>query len=304
MRWLKYRPLLAATAILAMVATAQADEFTFDYQKNITVSEPAELDLTAVKGRIVITGTPQDKIIIEAVKTVPASSREEAEEVADHIEIKVRTSGSKVRVETNYLKMINRSSSFWSKLLGTGSSNSYGAVDYKISVPSRTSVSIMSTDAQIELSSLEGEMLIENSTGSTRGEYLFGQVTLIQPSGEIDLNWIEGDIRLKSNNSSISIIQVRGAIDLTTAAGVVNIQTELDSPKDCFVETTSGAIKFSVPTAASGQLDISTDSGEIRTELPVTIKSVTRKHLVGEFGDGGPTISLSSITGDVDVNLY
>ena len=133
---------------------------------------------------------------------------------------------------------------------------------------------------------------------------LFGPVTLIQETGDIELNWVEGDIKIKSTSSMISIIQVRGAIDLTTSAGKVNIQTELDSPNDFYVETTSGSIVFSVPTSSSGMLDIATESGEIRTEVPITVKSVSRKRLVGEFGAGGPTVSLSSVTGDVDVVLY
>ncbi|UCD62921.1 MAG: DUF4097 family beta strand repeat protein [Candidatus Zixiibacteriota bacterium] len=283
---------------------AAGTEYTFDFQRTIDVSEPVVLKLTAAKGNITVTGGDDDRVVIEAVKTVRASNHDEAQEVADHIEIKVRHSDHEVVVETNYLRMVNRSRSFWSKLLGTGGSNSFGSVHYRITVPTRTSVSILSTEAEVTVSSIEGETLIENTTGSIRGEYLFGPVTVIQSTGDIDLQWIEGDIRLKSTSSEISIIQVKGAIDLSTSAGTVFVRTELDSPKDYFVQTTSGSITFSVPGRSSGVLDIETDSGEIRTQLPVTIRSVSRKRLVGEFGNGGPVVSLSSVTGDVDVNLY
>jgi hypothetical protein len=296
--------LLAVVAIVSLFASVGATEYTFDYQKTLDVSEPVELSLYVVKGNVVVKGGAEDQIIIEAVKTVAGSNREEAEEVADHIEIKVREDGSSVNVETNYLKMINRSSSFWSKIFGGSGSNSYGSVNFTVTVPTRTSVSIMCLDGQVELSSLEGEILVENSSGSSRGEYLFGPVTLIQETGEIELNWIEGDIKIKSASSKISIIQVRGSIDLSTSAGIVNIQTELDSPKNYYVETTSGSIVFSVPTSSSAMLDIETQSGEIRTEVPITVKSVSKKRLVGEFGSGGPTVSLSSSTGNVDVVLY
>lgn len=285
-------------------STAVAAEYTFDYQKIVEVTEPVVLNLYAVKGNVTITGGSDNQVIIDAVKTVRGTSRDEAEEVADHIEIKVKSDRNRVGVETHFLKMVNRSRSFWSKLLGTSASNSYGAVDFQITVPTRTSVSVVCLDGEVQISSVEGAVVVENPTGSTTGEYIFGPVTLVQPTGEINLNWIEGDIKVKSTSSKISIIQVRGAVDLNTSAGIVNLQTELDSPKDFFVETSSGSITLSVPVSSSGLLDIETESGEIRTEVPVEIKSVSRKRLVGQFGNGGPKVSLISGTGDVDVVLY
>lgn len=102
----------------------------------------------------------------------------------------------------------------------------------------------------------------------------------------------------------ITIQQSRGAIDLVTLSGEVNIQTELDSPRDYFVETNSGSITFIIPEASSGVLNIETQSGDVQTEMPVAVKSVSRNQLVGEFGRGGPTIRLSSSSGDVTVALY
>ncbi|MEA3297674.1 MAG: DUF4097 family beta strand repeat-containing protein, partial [candidate division Zixibacteria bacterium] len=134
--------------------------------------------------------------------------------------------------------------------------------------------------------------------------FLFGSITVSQPSGDIDLQWIEGDVRIKSTSSSITIRQVMGAIDLSTSTGDVTIQTELDSPKDYFVETTTGRIQFSVPEMASGVLDIETRSGDVVTEVPIAVQSRTHTRLVGEFGRGGPRIKLCSSSGDVEVKEF
>ncbi len=302
-RTIKNLPLIVVSLLFATFP-AVAGEYSFDYQKIVRVSEPAEIELYMEKGDVTVVGSEDDKIIIEAVKIVRASNRDEAEEVADHIEIKVRADDSKVKIETNFLRIINRSRSFWSKFLGTGDSESYGSVNYRISVPTQTSVSIVSLESNIELSSIEGDFRVENTSGSTRAEYLFGSVEVSQSQGDIDLQWIEGDIRIKSKTSKITVRQVRGAMDLSTFAGSVHIQTELESPRDFFVETTSGSIIFSIPTSASGELNIETETGEIRSEIPIAIKSLSRRRLVGEFGQGGPRISLSSTTGDVDVSQF
>lgn len=303
MRW-PWFILPLATIFLLMSIAVQAEEYSFDYQKIVEVREPIQMNLYAARGNVTVVGGSDNRVIIDAVKRVRGTNRNEAEEVADHIEIKVKAGEHHVDVETHYLRMVNRGRSFWSKLLGTAGSDSYGDVDFQITVPTRTSMTIVCLDGDVDISSIEGDVVVENFCGSTAGEYIFGSIALEQPTGEIELHWIEGDIRVKSTSSTISIIQVRGAIDLSTSTGVVNVQTELDSPKDYFVETGSGSITFSVPGSASGLLNIETQSGEIRTEIPVTIKSVSRQRLVGQFGNGGPTVSLSSGTGDVDVVLY
>jgi hypothetical protein len=285
------------------VTSAWAKEYTFSYQKIIDIEQPVVLQLNLVRGSVYLSGGDEDRLIIEAVKRIRATDENEAEEVADHIEIKVEVLPEEIDINTNYLRMLSRSPSFWQKVLGAGS-DSYGSVDYRISLPLKSSVQIRSMVADIELSSIEGEIQIDNTAGKTHGEFLFGPVTIRQPQGKIDLRWVEGDIRIKSSSAAITIQQSHGAIDLVTLNGEVNIQTELDSPRDYLVETNSGSITFMIPEASSGVLNIETQTGDVQTEMPVAIKSVSSNRLVGEFGRGGPTIKLSSSSGDVTVALY
>ncbi len=302
MRYLK--TLSFIFALLIMTISLQAAEYTFENQKIIDITEPLTIDLTMFKGKVTVVGNQMDNVIIEAVKIIRASNRDEAEEVADHIEIKVTPDGSHIEIATNYLKMINRTKSFWNKFLGTSGADAYGAVEYFIQVPPQTSISITGMETEIEISSLEGDIEIKNSSGSFKAEYIYGAVTVSQPIGDIAIDWIEGDIRIKSNSSKIRIKQVKGAIDLATFSGEVHIETELDSPKDYFIETTSVKVIFSLPTLSTGELKIETETGKIATEVPIVIKSVSRKKLVGKFGDGGPTIHIVSTTGDVDINQF
>ncbi len=284
-------------------AAVDADEYNFQYQKIVETDRAIELDLNLTTGRVYIEGGDDHRLIIEAVKVIRAGSRDEAEEVADHIEINVKNDGDRIEVRTNYLKLGSRGRSFWNKLLGTGS-DSYGDVDFRITLPATRAIRLRTVAAAIELSSIQAEIEIDNASGSTQGEFLFGPITVRQPSGEIDLKWIEGDIKIKSTSGTVTIQQVRGAIDLATYTGNVNIQTELDSPRNYFVETTTGKISFAVPETSSGIVDIETMSGEVATDLPVAITSLSRKRLVGEFGLGGPRIRLLSSSGDVVVTKF
>jgi DUF4097 and DUF4098 domain-containing protein YvlB len=290
-------------AVGLSTASAFAEEFVFDYQKNVELDGPSRVSLELVRGKVTVTGTDDNTLVIEVSKTIRASSRHEAEEVADHIEIKVAEVKEGVSILTNYLTMLDRSKSFWQKLLG-GESQNLLAVNYVIKLPLGSSIAVRSLAADLDFSNIEGAINVENTNGATRGEFIFGDISINQVSGSIDLRSVEGDIRIKATTGTIFVNQVRGAIDLSTRTGDVTIQTELDSPREYLVETASGRIDFTIPSSASGEFRIETETGKIKSEMPISIESMTRRKLVGKFGLGGPAVNLSSTSGDVVVKTY
>lgn len=316
------RPLLLFLIFLLAPLGLSAKEYTFQYQRVLDTEERTNFRLTLVNGDVAVTGTDDNRLIVEAVKKVHAVSMDEAAIVADHIEIRVTQSGKNVDVATNYLRIINRSPSFWEKVLGIGGTDSYGEVNYTIQVPIGTSIEVVNTSgnftvrnvqgnvmlqssaSNIDLNAVEGAIEIDNAAGETRGDLLFGPVMIRQPMGKIKLQWVEGDIRIKSKAADIFVQQERGSLDVSNAAGSIKIKTNLDSGRDYFVETVSGSIEFMVPETSSGKLEISSDMGDIRTDIPVAIESYSRQGLIGKFGLGGVTISLRSGSGDVTVAQF
>ena len=283
---------------LATALPAMSEEFTFNYQKLINIQKPVLIDLEMVRGAIMVTGTDDNLITIDAIKMVRASSRSEAEEIAAHIEIKIRESKDKVRIQTNYLNLINRSPSFWNKIIG-GGDKVISEVLYKISLPFNCGLRIKALDADIELTNVESNIYIEKSAGLTKAEFILGELEIHQPLGEIDLQWIEGDIKINSKSSRIFIRQTRGTIELSTYNGNVDIQTEFESSNDYIVETSSGNVIFSVPIYAAGELHLETITGEFSSEIPVEVISLARNRMVGIFGGGGTKVKIISASGKV-----
>ena len=294
------RKIILGIFVLFMVTAlpAESEEFTFNFQKLIDIQKPVLIDLEMVRGAIMVTGTDDNLITIDAIKMVRASSRREAEEIAAHIEIKIRESKDKVRIQTNYLNLINRSPSFWNKIIG-GGDKVISEVLYKISLPFNCGLRIKALDADIELTNVESNIYIEKSTGLTKAEFILGSLEIHQPLGEIDLQWIEGDIKINSKSSKIFIRQTRGAIELSTYNGNVDIQTEFESSNDYIVETSSGNVIFSVPISAAGELHIETITGEFSSEIPVEVISLARNRMIGIFGGGGTKVKIISASGKV-----
>ncbi len=160
---------------------------------------------------------------------------------------------------------------------------------------------IKSTGSDISLASIEGPVEIGNAIGLTDGQLLFGPVTVKQESGKINLQFVEGDIRIKSSAAGITIKQEKGSLDIATYTGSIDIQTALQSDKDYFIATASGDIKLMIPQESSGRLQITSQAGDIKSDVPVMVDAMSKRELVGSFGSGGVKITLSSTTGDVTV---
>ncbi len=349
--------LCLSIVFLIIAAVSYGKEYRFDYQKEILVTEKSSMSLSNISGGIEIVGVPGDKVIVRAIKIIQADKASEAEERAGLIEIEVKKTGNHIDVATDYLKESNRPRSFWEKLFGSDF-DSYGSVDYTISVPpecrvevesvsgdmaisdlksdidiSSTSgdislhniqgmieisavsgdlemadisgdIDISSTSSDMRLDSINGMIDIRSTSGDLRGTKINGSVSLSQTSGDVRLAGLSGDLRLKSTSGDIVIGQESGGIDVVTYSGDVEIQTKLDSPKDYYVETTSGMIVFAVPQSSAGSIRMETDTGRIRTELSLDNKSRSKHRMAGNFGEGGPKISLSTHSGDITLEAY
>jgi DUF4097 and DUF4098 domain-containing protein YvlB len=165
-------------------------------------------------------------------------------------------------------------------------------------------VTIKSIGSEIRLASVEGPIDLGNSSGSTEGQLLFGPVVLKQESGKIDLQFVEGDIRIKSSSADIVLKQEKGSLDITTYTGSIDIQTALQSEKDYFVSTASGNINLRIPQQSSGHLQITSQAGAIKSDIPVIVDAWSKRELIGNFGSGGVKITLCSTTGDVTVAQF
>ncbi|MBI5267128.1 MAG: DUF4097 family beta strand repeat protein [candidate division Zixibacteria bacterium] len=307
---------------VAMATAVQAKEFRIPFERKIDAAGVQLLELTWVDGACELTTTDSDEISITAVKRVDALTAEDAADLADHIMVQIDQIKSRVTVQTRFLRTLEKSPSFWQKVLGRKSDESFGSVDWQIAVPAgikveltassgtikagqlKNDLTIKSSACDIGLSSIEGAVSVDNGSGETVGDLIIGPVSIRQSLGRIDLQFVEGDIRIKSSSASISISQEKGALDLTTTTGDVDIRTALESARDCFVTTESGHIHLAIPESSSAQLKVSSETGEIKTEMPVAIKSMTSTRLEGTFGLGGVRIALTSMSGDVSVAQY
>lgn len=314
--------LFAVIAVGWPVANAGAKEYSIPFDRGVDTAGITNLDITWINGDCRILPADGDQIVISAVKRIDALSAEDGQDLADHIQIPVERQKDHLVVSTKYLRTLESLPSFWHKMLGKNSDAAFGRVDWTIAVPSglkvnltssrgsitleqlRNDIIIKTSASDITLVSIEGEVTIDNGSGRLQGHLLIGPISIRQMLGSIALDFVEGDIKIKSSSAEISISQEIGALDLMTTTGNIDIRTTLESRRDYMVTTESGDIRLSVPQEASGRLKLNSRTGEIKTDMPVAITSMSSTRLDGVFGDGGVRIVLSSMSGDVTVAQF
>ncbi len=259
-------------------------------EKTIPVSGRGSLTAETINGRIAVSSWDRPEIHLTAEKRVrfnksgrvwilfiplprlSAPSAEELEEYLDKVKVDVDVDGSDVRIVARYPKK-PRNISY--------------SVQYELRVPVDIDLDLETVNGAIEIAEIDGEVTAETT------------------NGKISCENVDGSMELSTTNGSILCEDVSGHLSADTTNGSIEaVYTSPTLPQDGIrCETVNGSVELSLPEGASFELDVSTVNGKIRTEFPVTVQGeISRKHLRGTVGDGGPPVSLETVNGSITVD--
>lgn len=111
---------------------------------------------------------------------------------------------------------------------------------------------------------------------------------------KLDLYAFSGDLFVTDTISDIKAQTFSGKIDLDV--------TRAPSYPGIAAETFSGDIRAHVAPGGNGQVDFSTFSGDLRSDLPLTVHGTSRRSMTAEIGSGGgSTLRFKTFSGNVRV---
>jgi len=255
---------LARTAglIVAMAVTGSACHVNFGtgiearetWTRSYPVTVGASLDVRETNGRVHIEATDGDKVEVVATRISKAPTEEAAK--ADLKESSINETVSPTRVE---LESTGRAI----ELLAMGRSRT---VHYEIKVPRSMSVTVKTTNGEVNVKGITGFLKIEAVNGQIDGAGLGAGAEVSSVNGRIRLEFAklaDAGVRCKTTNGQI-VITVPASTNATIAARVVN--------------------------------------GVIRTEnLDVEAQDDSRRRLDATIGAGGPEIRLETTNGEIRV---
>ena len=298
----------------------QGPETTDKVNLSFGVGENGALDLSGISGDVRITVGAGKDIKIEATKRVRHRDASEAKRLLDELRVEATQVGNRVEVRTIYPRT-------------RGNERGVSAsVDYVIAVPASTAVATKN---------ISGNIIIVGVKGEVRAETISGDVDVSQTPNLALAKTVSGDV--KAHDIGGATMLTLGTISGTVVAtglkvralecGSVSGDMQLSGLQVERIEAKSvtGNIMFDAPLVKGGHyefashsgdvrlimsantgfdLDATTFSGSIRSDLPVTLRStggddrqhrgpMSNRSVRGTYGDGGAILAVRSFSGSV-----
>jgi len=197
------------------------------------------------------------------------------------------------------------------------------AVDYEITAPAdatirthsgsgdqtiegtRGNVDLQSGSGDVKLSRLTGEIRLQTGSGNVRAHAIAGPVRGGAGSGDIEVEeTASGDIDLHTGSGNITVRGIQGGFRADTGSG--DVTAEGSQTGSWEIRTGSGNVHVRLPANAAFDANISTSSGTLDVDAPITMTvqgrvQETRKSIVGKVRGGGPLLSLRTGSGDIHI---
>ncbi len=298
--------LLAIALVLVVSTFAVASTPQGQFEKTFQVSGPVNLEVQTHSGDIIVRSGPAGSVSIRGKIFVGdhwLAGNRHAEVAGIEQNPPLRQDGNSIHVDYVNARDIS--------------------VDYEITVPADTTVNARSGsgDQTIEgvhgnadletgsgdmrLSQLTGEIRVQTGSGNVRARGIAGPVRGGAGSGDIEVEeTAAGDIDLHTGSGNISVRGIQGAFHGEAGSG--DITAEGAQVGAWEIRTGSGNVHVRLPANAAFDADISTSSGTLDIDAPITMTvqgrvQETHKHIVGKVRGGGPLLTLHTGSGDIHI---
>lgn len=294
--------------------------------QTIKVGDNAGLDLSHLSGDIRVTGVSGSEIKIEATKRVRNRDTEQARRLLQDLRVDINNYNGRVEIRTIYPRR------------GQYGNSISASVDYVIGVPMGTMVA---------LKSISGSISVANVKGEVRAETVSGDVNVTNTPNLAVAKTISGDVTARdvSTQTTVMLSSVSGTV-LGTGLKVRNLEAGSVSGNVRLVgseverleaKSVSGSLEYDGTLAKGGryefishsgnirlllsgstgfELDADTFSGNVRSELPVTLRASGRSEagqrrggmggsnraISGSYGDASAYLSIRSHSGSVVIS--
>ena len=250
------------------------------------------VNVTCAGGAVVVTGSTRSEIKVHA-----------------------RTETGSIRFTSNGTRATLEPSS------GRGCSDGH----FEVTVPEGTkvvattwsgSVSVRGVHGVLEAHAQSGDVDVRDAGSRLDVESLSGDVTIASVAGESKVNTVSGGVTLSGARGDVEIETVSGDLDLRdiiarqirvhTTSGEIGFTGQILDAGRYEFNTHSGEITLNLPGDVGAELTVSTFSGGIESDFPITLKpgqhgigAAQAKRLNFTVGKGGARINAETFSGDI-----
>jgi DUF4097 and DUF4098 domain-containing protein YvlB len=226
--------------------------------------QPVDLKIESASGRVVVTGADVDEIEVRVIKTAYDSTQARADEEVKTIQYIIEQVDNKITIRYEVPRSVNIS-------------NRINTVDFIITVPNDTVANIKTSSGSVDVSGLNGNVIIKNDFGDISVTEIEGAVDVKTNSGEIELRSVNagsGDVTIDTDFGKLTLEQVNGKdISITSNSGTIKLNN-VRATGELFAKSDFGNVNFQNGSAASLKIDtksgtVSVTKVNVRNELSI-----------------------------------
>lgn len=168
------------------------------------------------------------------------------------------------------------------------------SVDYHITVPRRMALRVEGNDVDVDIDGAGGSIDVQTVNGDVRVRGGSDFVSLHAVHGEIDLSGASGRIDVSSVNEEIRLRDVQGDIRAETVNGDIDMTGIRSS--SAHAATTNGDVTYEGPIAPDGRYRLTTHNGDISITVAESANATIRvATFQGDFEADYPVRLVGSI---------
>ncbi len=301
MRALFVIPVVAASLCLSSCyidGVGYGERFDKDFHSSYPLKAGGRLTVETFNGSVEISGWDQDTVDISGTKYGPTQSE------ADNLQVNIDATADSVSIRVPHPPL----------------GRNQGA-RFVIKIPRNATVSRVTTsNGSIRTQDGVGPARLKSSNGSIHVTDFRGNLDAETSNSAIELLNVEGDVSAHSSNGHIHADRLAGSLDASTSNG--GIQASLALPnRPVRAETNNNSVELTFPARFSSEVRVHTNNGSITLRLPESTNArvsartsnssvttdfeiktqgeISRNHLDGVIGAGGPPIDLGTSNGAI-----
>ncbi|MDH4257632.1 MAG: hypothetical protein OEV50_02390 [Candidatus Aminicenantes bacterium] len=183
------------------------EEFVYEVTEEITPPLPGILHIVNAHGNVEVQGTQQDTISITFEKQIYRRKRNQADEVAEKLEMIIQKNGESIQISTNREDFRKRNF----------------RTNFKIYLPESMELRVKNSYGVVDASHV-GDTEIANRNGKVYVSEIAGNLMIENSYKEVEVENVQSDCQIQSRSSSVRVTDVEGYLRITHRYGKIHLE--------------------------------------------------------------------------------
>jgi DUF4097 and DUF4098 domain-containing protein YvlB len=181
----------------------------------------------------------------------------------------------------------------------------FGSVKFDNGSAASLTVSTKSGSIDITSVNVSGALVVRNDFGDINLEQVDAKSYDLQTnSGSITVDGAQGSVKANTGFGNITITNSENVtLQLNTKSGSISFVGSLGKGPNS-LHSDFGELEITIPADSALDVDLQTEFGKIRSDIPVTVTlngEVDEGHQVGTINGGGSSLSASTKSGGITI---